>query len=111
MSDLNSTLSMLKCTYCGNYHNYSYEMCRDIHKSQLRTIHAPCDNCERLKVAEERAKKAEAERDRLREELEEARWLVENATAHDIVCSCLLCQRYRERRDAFLGRQQHGEAK
>ena len=22
----------VKCGYCGNYHNYSYEMCRDMHR-------------------------------------------------------------------------------
>jgi hypothetical protein len=29
MSDL-SNAAMVKCGYCGNYHNYSYAMCRDI---------------------------------------------------------------------------------
>ena len=28
MSD--STIGMPKCSYCGNYHNYSAEMCKDM---------------------------------------------------------------------------------
>jgi len=25
--------ALAPCAYCGNYHNYSYEMCRDSHKA------------------------------------------------------------------------------
>jgi len=46
MSD--GTYAMPKCGYCGMYHTYSEEMCRDMHKPQpgmFTTIYAPCDAC------------------------------------------------------------------
>jgi hypothetical protein len=45
---MSDSLSMSECGYCGNYHNYSEEMCRDLHKSQagmFTTIYAPCNDC------------------------------------------------------------------
>lgn len=61
MSD-HSTIPMPKCTYCSNFHNYSVEMCRDMHKIHAQpgmfsevTICAPCNECEYRKAAALRA--------------------------------------------------------
>ena len=51
----NYETGIVKCGYCGNYHTYSAEMCKDMitrpAPGMFTTIYAPCNECPYRKAA------------------------------------------------------------
>ena len=61
MSDTTTGIPiMYQCSYCGNWHMYSEEMCQDMHKpvqGMFSAIYAPCNECQYRKAAKKKTRR------------------------------------------------------
>lgn len=49
MTSITAGMTMQQCGYCGNFHRYSFQMCKDMHNRPMVHCPAPlcslCENC------------------------------------------------------------------